>query len=125
MNPMYRTTVAFYAQYGQYVNGRWEEGYTEPVITKVNIQPFKDGEMLEFNTATTYYQKGYKKVYFKEYPVFPENPPEDSQIIFYYDGLFYQVQGDMNYTTPGKGPKHYKALAAKMDTQPDIEEPTL
>ena len=122
----YRTMVAFYAKYGQYVNGRWEEGYTEPLFKKVNFQPFKDGEMLTFDESTTYYTKGYKKVYFRGPLEFPENPPDDAEILFFYDGLWYQVQGDMDYTTPGRGPKHFKMLAVKYadGTEPTIEEPT-
>lgn len=123
----YRDHVAFYAEYGYRdpLTGSWIEGYTDPVIQRVNIQPFKDGEMLTFAESTTYYQKGYKKVYTKELPVFPENPPENSAILFYFNGEFYQVKGSMNYTTPGRGPKHYKLLATMYPngTEPDIEPP--
>ncbi|WP_168016601.1 hypothetical protein [Halomonas salinarum] len=122
----YRTMVAFYASYGGYVNGRYEEIVTDPLFKKVNIQPFKDGEMLTFSESTTYYTKGYKKIYFRPPLDFPETPPEDAEIIIFYDGDFYQIQGDMDFTSPGRGPKHMKMLAVKYaaGTEPDITEPT-
>lgn len=125
----YRDYVAFYKMYGYYDNyGNYVSGYTEPFITKVNIQPFKEGEMLTFTESTTYYQKGYKKVYTREFPTFTEETPEDSEFLFYHakDGEFYQVQGNMDYQTPARGPKHFKFLAVKYpdaDT-PDITPPT-
>ncbi|SDO37016.1 hypothetical protein [Vreelandella arcis] len=125
----YRTPVAFYASYGfrDPDTGRWEEGYTDPLIRKVNLQPFKDGEMLTFGESTTYYTEGYKKLYLRGELSFPENPPDDSEIVFYYDSAFYQVKGNMDYTTPGKGPKHLKMLAVKFasGTEPDITPPVI
>ncbi|PWW33405.1 hypothetical protein [Chromohalobacter israelensis] len=121
----YRTYVAFYASYGYYDSrGDWVEGYTDPLFKKVNIQPFKDGEMLTFTEKAGFYNKGYKVVYFKGELVFPEDPPEDSEISLFYDGVWYQVQGSMDFTTPGRGPKHYKMLASKYATPPNIPEPT-
>tara|TARA_B100000700_G_scaffold246505_1_gene275443 strand:+ start:24380 stop:24775 length:396 start_codon:yes stop_codon:yes gene_type:complete len=125
----YRTKVAFYASIGYRDpnTNRWVEGYTAPLFKKVNIQPFKDGEMLTFNESALYYTEGYKKVYFRPPLDFPENPSEDAQILFFFDGDFYQVKGNMDFTTLARGGKHVKMLAVKYSSSnvPDIEEPTL
>ncbi len=118
----YRTPVAYVVTYGAYVNGIWTED-SEYVWTTCNVQPCKEGLVLNISDIGKYYS-GHKKFYFKSKPevTLPDGAEEDA-VYIYYNNEFYQVQGNQDWSVSGRAPKHFKFMGIVADPQPDIEEP--
>ncbi|WP_277812193.1 hypothetical protein [Chromohalobacter canadensis] len=124
----YRTPVALYMSASYYNEiGDYVEGYSEPYITRGNLQPFSGGNNLTFTQAGQYYTQDYKVLYLREYPNFPDVPEDqqDGSLIMYANGEWYQAEGWMDYTTPASGPKHFKFQFSGLGSAPDITAPTL
>lgn len=111
----YRTNVAFVELYTIYVDGEPVNTYTPPVWTKGNLQPFKQGTMVgttaEYLTVFT----DWKTLYVKNKPETDRTgvPPtaQFGGTYFYYDGQWYSFTAEQNWTTAGRGVKHWKVLA--------------
>lgn len=128
----YRDWVATTQRWSYLESGRTVEVYTPIVWMKANMQPFKDG--FGFNSSDTGITfESYTLAYSKS-DMDTEQPPEiplgAEQIAadvrwVYFDGKWYYVVGDENWTHAGRAPKHYKyALKYSSQNQPDIGEPT-
>lgn len=124
----FQSDVAFYKLYGAYVNGRWEETNTAPVFKKASVQPLKEGEELTFTEAGEFYTNSYKVVYIKGDLTFPDLPDgaDVTATVYFFDGDWYQVQGNQAWDTVGRINKHIRFLSSKYPegSEPAITDPT-
>lgn len=110
----YRTYIPFVQSRSFYQDGRPEEVQTPPTWVKVNVQPFKQGLVVDPTLAGTIYND-WKTIYTRNLPEFDlEGIPPNADLMgtyAYYDGRWYTVTATQDWTTPGRAPKHYKYLA--------------
>lgn len=113
---MYRTWVPTVSRWG-YLDqlGDFVEVYSEFKYYKGNIQPFKKGFGLEDNVTGELLFLEYLLLYTREEVAFeqPSSIPEteDADMVFrwfYFDGKWYTIQGDENWSVSGRAPKHFK-----------------
>lgn len=113
----YRTwvpTVSRWVYYDQ--QGQAVETYTDFKYYKGNIQPFKKGFGVEDNNTGELVFHEHLLLYTREEVAFeppPSLPPgiTDAEMTFrwfYFDGKWYTIQGDENWSVSGRAPKHYK-----------------
>lgn len=105
---VYRTTAQ-----GSYVNGSWVAGSTVEVIREVNIQPFKDEELLLLPEADR--SREWYKLYCAE--DFIADKPGDSGTIadeFVWNGDRYKVMKVKRYQMQTLD--HFRAMAARLET---------
>ena len=119
---LFRTNVAIVETY----NG-WADG--EPVIwvsslawTKGNLQPYKQGVTQSINEAGIQFTD-WRVLYIKTIPVIdystkPSDLIQKGKTYFYYEGGWYDVQGEQDWTMQARGVKHYKLLAVKSKMPP-------
>ena len=104
---VYRTTAQ-----GSYVNGSWVAGSTVEVVREVNIQPFKDEELLllpEADRAREWY-----KLYCAE-DLIADKPGASGTIAdeFIWNGDRYKVMKVKRYQMQTLD--HFRAMAARLE----------
>ena len=119
---LFRTNVAIVRTYGTMTDG-------EPVIwvspiawTKGNLQPYKQGIMQSISEAGIQFTD-WRVLYIKTIPVIdfstkPSDLTEKGKTYFYYEGGWYDVQGEQDWSMQARGVKHYKLLAVKSKQPP-------
>ena len=119
---LYRTNVAIVRTYGTMTDG-------EPVLwvspiawTKGNLQPYKQGVMTSVNEAGVVF-KDWRVLYIKSFPEIdystrPSVLTQKGKTYFYYEGSWYDVQGEQDWTMQARGVKHHKLLAVKSKMPP-------
>ena len=122
----YRTYVPFVRTYSYYDEGNNVEVQTPPTWVKINLQPFKQGVQLD-PAATGNIYKNWKTAYVRAIPVYdltgiPSNATMNGEY-FYYNGQWFAVTADQDWTTAGRAPKHYKYLAIAQTGQGAIQWP--
>lgn len=128
MKQFYRTNVAFVEMYTQWIDGRTVNSYTPPVWTKGNLQPFKQGTVTGTTTDFLTVFTDWKILYVKNKPEIDSSAiPPDATLggtYFYYDGEWYAFTAQQNWTTAGRGVKHWKVLAFNSkEIGEDIQDP--
>ena len=119
---LFRTNVAIVKTYGTMVDG-------EPVLwvspiawTKGNLQPYKQGIMQSIDEVGIHFSD-WRVLYIKSFPVIdystkPSVITQKGKTYFYYEGGWYDVQGEQDWTMQARGVKHYKLLAVKSKEPP-------
>lgn len=124
----YRTFVPFVRAYSYFDNdtGNNVDVETPPTWVKVNLQPFKQGIQLDVTQTGNIY-KNWKTAYARTIPVYDlENIPPQATLngeYFFYNGQWFAVTADQDWTTAGRAPKHYKYLAIAQTGQGSIQWP--
>ena len=113
----YRTNVAIVATYSGWVDGENETWVSPITWTKGNLQPYKQGVTQSISEAGVQFTD-WRVLYIKSIPVIdystkPIDLIQKGKTYFYYEGSWYDVQGNQDWTTQAKGVKHYKLLAIK------------
>ena len=105
---VYRTTAQ-----GSYVNGSWVAGSTVEVVREVNIQPFKDEELLLLPEADR--SREWYKLYCAE-DFIADKPGASGTIAdeFIHKGDRYKVMKVKAYDDMGIL-NHYRAMAARLE----------
>lgn len=124
----YRTNVAFVELYSYWEDGESINSYTNPVWTKGNLQPFKQGNMVGTTDDYLTVFTDWKVLYVKTRPVTDKTgvPPQAvyGATYFFYNGDWYIFTADQDWTTAGRGVKHWKILAFTADAiTDDLPEP--
>lgn len=122
----YRTYVPFVRTYSYYSEGSPVEVQTPPTWVKINLQPFKQGIQLDVTQTGNIY-KNWKTAYARTIPVYdlsgiPSGATMNGEY-FYYNGQWFAVTADQDWTTAGRAPKHYKYLAIAQTGQGAITWP--
>lgn len=128
---LYRNWLPFTQRYTYFDGGESVEGFLPLVYIKGNVQPWKQGLLGSLTEVGTIY-KDYKTLYIKKEPVFdfsgvPVGATLDENPIVYWDGKWFNVQGNQDWTTAGRAPKHFKYLAIRRTVGPGddpIPDPT-
>ena len=120
---LYRTNVAVVETYSGWVDGESATWVSPIAWTKGNLQPYKQGVMTSVNEAGVIF-KDWRVLYIKTIPVIdfstkPSDLTEKGKTYFYYEGVWYDVQGNQDWTMQAKGVKHYKLLAVKSKQPPE------
>ena len=104
---VYRTTAQ-----GSYINGSWVAGSTVEVIREVNIQPFKDEELLLLPEADR--SREWYKIYCAE-DFIADKPGASGTIAdeFVWNGDRYKVMKVKRYQMQTLD--HYKVHAARLE----------
>ena len=127
----YRNWLPFTQRYSYYKEGDPAVGFLPYVFVKGNVQPWKQGLVSDLTQVGIIY-RDYKTIYVKNKPEFdlsglpPDAVLEENPIVF-WDGYWFNVQGNQDWTTAGRAPKHYKYLAIRRTIGPGdepIPEPT-
>lgn len=127
----YRNWLPFTKRYTYYDEGLAAQGFLPCVFVKGNVQPWKQGLITDLTQVGIIY-KDYKTIYVKNEPVFdmsglPAGATLEENPIVFWDGKWFDVQGNQDWTTAGRAPKHYKYLAIRRTIGPGddpIPEPT-
>ena len=114
---LYRTNVAIVETYSGWVDGESATWVSSIAWTKGNLQPYKQGIMQSIDEAGLQFTD-WRVLYIKKLPVVdystkPGNLTQKSKTYFYYEGGWYDVQGNQDWTMQARGVKHYKLLAVK------------
>lgn len=125
----YRSNIAFVQMYSMWVDGEAVNTYTKPVWYKGNVQPYKDGNMVTLEEALTRFQQ-WRVLYTKFKPeIDTTDVPTDAQYgatYFYFEGNWYKYQAEQDWTTAGRGVKHWKVLALtskEINREVDVDPP--
>lgn len=105
---IYRTTAQ-----GSYVDGEWVEGATTEVVRNVNIQPFKDEELLllpESDRSREWYKLYCSEDLIADKPGVPNGTVADE---FIWNGDRYKVMKVKRYQMQTLD--HFKAHAARLE----------
>lgn len=105
---IYRTTAQ-----GSYVDGEWVEGATTEVVRNVNIQPFKDEELLllpESDRSREWYKLYCSEDLIADKPGVPNGTVADE---FVFQNYRYKVMKVRNYSMGTLD--HYRASAARLE----------
>ena len=120
---LFRTNVAIVKTYGTMVDG-------EPVLwvspiawTKGNLQRYKQGIMQSIDAVGIHFSD-WRVLYIKSFPEIdystrPSVLTQKGKTYFYYEGGWYDVQGEQDWAMQARGVKHYKLLAVKAKDTPD------
>jgi hypothetical protein len=127
----YRNWFPFTQRYTYFDEGDLVEGFLPLVYVKGNIQPWKQG-LIGTLTETGVIYKDYKSLYLKNFPVFdtsgvPVGATLDENPVVYWDGKWFDVNGNQDWTSPGRAPKHHKLLCIRRPVGPGddpIPDPT-
>ena len=120
---LYRTNVAIVETYSGWVDGESATLVSPIAWTKGNLQPYKQGIMQSISEAGIQFTD-WRVLYIKTIPVIdystkPSDLIEKGKTYFYYEGVWYDVQGNQDWTIQAKGVKHYKLLAVKSKQPPE------
>lgn len=124
---LYRIDVAFMQAYSIYSDGESVTSYTDVVWTKGNIQPYKQGLTVE-SVDAGYRYNDWRVLYIREMPEFdlsnllPNTEP--SRVYVYYEGNWYYIQSDQDWSTQARGVKHRKLLIEKTQPPEGVATPT-
>ena len=120
---LYRTNVAIVETYSGYIDGEPAVWVSPIAWTKGNLQPYKQGIMqsideagLQFTDWRVLYIKSFPEV---DYSTKPNEITHESKTYFYYEGRWYDVQGEQDWAMQARGVKHYKLLAVKSKQPPE------
>lgn len=118
----YRNWFPFTQRYTYFDEGDVVEGFLPFVYVKGNVQPWKQGLITDITEVGTVY-KDYKTLYLKKEPVFdfsgvPVGATLEENPIVYIDGNWFNVNGNQDWTTPGRAPKHHKYLCIRRTIGP-------
>ena len=119
---LYRTNVAIVETYSGWVDGESATWVSPIAWTKGNLQPYKQGIMQSISEAGIQFTD-WRVLYIKKLPVVdystkPSDLTEKGKTYFYYEGVWYDVQGNQDWTIQARGVKHYKLLAVKSKEPP-------
>ena len=119
---LYRTNVAVVETYSGWVDGENATWVSPIAWTKGNLQPYKQGIMQSISEAGIQFTD-WRVLYIKTIPVIdfstkPSDLTDKSKTYFYYEGVWYDVQGNQDWTIQARGVKHYKLLAVKSKEPP-------
>lgn len=119
---LFRTNVAIVETYSGWVDGEPIEWVSPIAWTKGNLQPYKQGIMQSISEAGIQFTD-WRVLYIKSLPVLdystkPSGMTQKGKTYFYYKGVWYDVQGNQDWTIQAKGVKHYKLLAVKSKQPP-------
>lgn len=119
---LYRTNVAVVETYSGWVDGESATWVSPIAWTKGNLQPYKQGIMQSISEAGIQFTD-WRVLYIKTIPVIdfstkPSDLTEKGKTYFYYEGVWYDVQGNQDWTIQARGVKHYKLLAVKSKEPP-------
>ena len=114
---LYRTNVAVVETYSGWVDGESATWVSPIAWTKGNLQPYKQGIMQSISEAGIQFTD-WRVLYIKTIPAIdystkPNDLIQKGKTYFYYEGVWYDVQGNQNWTMQARGVKHYKLLAIK------------
>ena len=120
---LYRTNVAIVETYGGWEDGEFVTWVSPIAWTKGNLQPYKQGIMQSISEAGIQFTD-WRVLYIKSLPAVdystkPSVLTQKSKTYFYYEGVWYDVQGNQDWTIQTKGVKHYKLLAVKSKQPPE------
>ena len=120
---LYRTDIAYMENYSGWYNGEPVCIYSEPTWIKGNIQPLKQGvtnvlieEGFRFKDWRVLYTRGKPTVTYKL--AIPVNATKGVTKI-YYEGAWYNVAGEQDWSTQAKEVKHYELILERLDEPPD------
>lgn len=126
---LYRQNVAFTQAYSYIKDGEPVTVFVPIVWTKGNLQPFKQGIITNISDVGTIF-KDWRVLYTKTHPVFDTtNIPTDADAgitYFYYDGVWYSVNGEQDWSIQARNVKHFKWLAVHVQNAslpPALVEP--
>ena len=119
---LFRTNVAIVETYSGWVDGESVTWVSPIAWIKGNLQPYKQGIMQSISEAGIQFTD-WRVLYVKTLPVFdystkPSTMTQKGKTYFYYEGVWYDVQGEQDWTIQAKGVKHYKLLAIKSKQPP-------
>ena len=120
---LYRTNVAIVETYSGWVDGESVTWVSPIAWTKGNLQPYKQGIMQSISEAGIQFTD-WRVLYIKTLPVAdystkPSDLTQKGKAYFYYEGVWYDIQGNQDWTIQAKGVKHYKLLAVKSKQPPE------
>lgn len=124
---LYRQNIAFVERYNWTFEGEPVFWDTQLVWVKGNVQPYKAGLVQNINDAGKLFTD-WKQAYTKNKPVFDYTgkPPTASYngMYAYYNGLWYGVTGQQDWSKQARGVKHFKYLLVNDSLAPiDIPQP--
>ena len=119
---LFRTNVAIVETYSGWVDGESATWVSPIAWTKGNLQPYKQGIMQSISEAGIQFTD-WRVLYIKTIPVIdystkPSDLIQKGKTYFYYEGSWYDVQGEQDWTIQARGVKHYKLLAIKSKEPP-------
>ena len=119
---LFRTNVAIVETYSAYIDGESAIWVSPIAWTKGNLQPYKQGIMQSIDEAGLQFTD-WRVLYIKSLPVVdystkPSAITQKSKTYFYYEGSWYDVQGEQDWTMQARGVKHHKLLAVKSKQPP-------
>ena len=120
---LYRTDVAYMENYSGYTDGEAVTTYSEPTWIKGNIQPWKQG-ITNVLIDVGFRFKDWRVLYTKGKPTvtFTQPIPSDARkgvTNVYYDGAWYNVVSEQDWSTQAKGVKHYELILERLDSPPE------
>lgn len=119
---LYRTNVAIVETYSGWVDGESATWVSPIAWTKGNLQPYKQGIMQSISEAGIQFTD-WRVLYIKTIPVIdfstkPSDLTQKGKTYFYYEGGWYDVQGEQDWAMQARGVKHHKLLAVKSKMPP-------
>ena len=119
---LYRTNVAVVETYSGWVDGESATWVSPIAWTKGNLQPYKQGIMQSIDEVGIHFSD-WRVLYIKSFPEIdystkPSEITQKGKTYFYYEGSWYDVQGEQDWTMQARGVKHYKLLAVKSKEPP-------
>lgn len=119
----YRTYIPFIEIHSFYSGGKAQFWLSPPTWVKGNLQPFKQGLMMNMADVGAIYTD-WKTLYVRKTPEFDlTGRPEQAEYlraVVYINGRWFDVTATQDWTTAGRAPKHYKYIAVAT-TVPDGE----
>lgn len=119
---LYRTDVAYMENYNSWDDGEAVVIYSEPTWIKGNIQPWRQGITNELIDAGFRF-KDWRVLYTKGKPTATYTLPVPSDARkgvtnVYYEGAWYNVVSEQDWSTQAKGVKHYELILERLDAPP-------
>ena len=119
---LYRTDVAYMENYNSWDDGEAVTIYSEPTWIKGNIQPWRQGITNELIDAGFRF-KDWRVLYTRGKPIATYTQPIPSDAIkgvtnVYYEGAWYNVVSEQDWSTQAKGVKHYELILERLDSPP-------
>ena len=120
---LYRTNVAIVETYSAIIDGESATWVSPIAWTKGNLQPYKQGIMQSIDEAGIRFSD-WRVLYIKTLPEVdfstkPSAITQKSKTYFYYEGGWYDVQGEQDWSMQARGVKHHKLLAVKSKQPPE------
>ena len=120
---LYITNVAIVETYSGWVDGESATWVSPIAWTKGNLQPYKQGIMQSIDEAGISFSD-WRVLYIKSFPEIdystrPSILTQKGKTYFYYEGSWYDVQGEQDWSMQARGVKHHKLLAVKSKQPPE------